>query len=69
MYHYPFVDDEVRPKIIVEVDIDLENFNVTKLNLFLLKPLITVGGRDFERDFERKRERKREEYAEPRVPI
>ena len=63
------MDDDVRPKIIVEIDIDLENFNGTKLNLFYLNHSLARGGRDFERDFERKRERKREGYAEPRVPI
>ena len=63
------MDDEVRPKIIVEVDIDLENFNGTKLKLIYLSRSLAKGGRDFERDFERKRERKREGYAEPSVPI
>ena len=62
------MDDEVRPKIIVEVDIDLENFNGTKLNLFYLSHSLAKGGRDFERDFERKRERIREGDADQRVP-
>ena len=62
------MDDDVRPKIIVEIDIDLENFNGTKLNLFYLNPSLARGGRDFERDFERKRERNRERHAEPPVP-
>ena len=62
------MDDEVRPKIKVEVDVDLKNFNGTKLNLFYLNPSLARGGRDFERDFERKRERIREGDADQRIP-
>ena len=62
------MDDDVRPKIIVEIDIDLENFNGTKLKLIYLSRSLAKGGRDFERDFERKRERIREGDADQRVP-
>ena len=64
--YYPFVDDEVTPYIIVEVD--LENFNGTKSKLVNLSPSLAWGEAGLWKGLRKETKKNREGDADQRVP-